>query len=45
MEAQGHDGNAMVLGNRPGFGPPGGGKVVAVVGITGKHFWHLGPWI
>ena len=45
MEAQGHDGNAMVSGYFPGFGSSGGEKVVAVGGIAGKHFWHPGPWI
>ena len=45
MEAQGHDGNAMVSGYYPGFGSSGGGKVAAVGGMTGKHFLHQVPWI
>ena len=34
MEAEGHDGNAMVSGYYPGFGSSGGGKVAAVGGGT-----------
>ena len=43
MEAQGHDGNAMVSGCHLGFGSSGGEKVVAVADITEKHFWHQDP--
>ena len=45
MEAQGYDGNAMVLEYHLGFGSSGGRKVVAAGGITEKYFWHPGPWI
>ena len=44
MEAQGHDGNAMVSGCHLGFGSSSGGKVAAAGSITGKHFWHQGPY-
>ena len=36
MEAQGHDGNAMVLRYHQGFGSSGGGNIAAAGGI---HFW------
>ena len=40
---QGHGGTALVSEHRPGFGSSGGGKVAALGGITGKHFWHQDP--
>ena len=43
MKEQGHDGNVMVSGYRPGFGSSDGGELEAVAGTTGKHFWHPGP--
>ena len=43
MEAQVHVGNAMVPESHPGFGSYGGGNVVVVGGIIGKHIWHPGP--
>ena len=43
MEAQGHDGDAMVSGCCPGFGSSDGGKAVAVGGVTGNIFGTQAP--